>query len=111
MDLLTFDHGAQTSRSILYLERAPKASSSSSGAQAITRYLAAHHLAESPGRLIQSLKSWLPSRTLTGTEVFGRRYTIEDLVSRILTDLRHRAEAHLAEQQLAAMPSLSAPSP
>jgi hypothetical chaperone protein len=28
----------------------------------------------------------------TGTEVFGRRYTIEELISRILTDLRQQAE-------------------
>ncbi len=44
------------------------------------------------GRLIQSLKSYLTSRTLTGTEVFGRRYSVEDLISRILTDLRLSAE-------------------
>ena len=44
------------------------------------------------GRLIQSLKSFLSSRTLHGTEVFGRRYTLEDLIARILRDLREKAE-------------------
>ncbi|MGA8437792.1 MAG: Hsp70 family protein [Candidatus Sulfotelmatobacter sp.] len=44
------------------------------------------------GRLIQSLKSFLSSRNLHGTEVFGRRYTIEDLIARILRDLREKAE-------------------
>ncbi len=48
--------------------------------------------AEEKGRLVQSLKSYLPNRTLTGTEVFGRRYMLEDLVSRILSDLRGHAE-------------------
>jgi hypothetical chaperone protein len=61
---------------------------SSTGPAAIEAYLHA----EQSGRLIQSLKSWLPSRTLTGTEIFGRRYTLEDLIARILSDLRQHAE-------------------
>jgi hypothetical chaperone protein len=52
-----------------------------------------HYLSrESPGRLIQSLKSFLTSRTLQSTEVFGRRVGIEDLIARILRDLREKAE-------------------
>ena len=43
---------------------------------------------------MQSLKSHLSSRTLTGTEVFGRRYKLEDLISRMLSDLRK----HTAKQ-------------
>ncbi len=94
VELLPFAAAAQTSRSILYLERAPKGILSTSGPAAIARYLTAHATAETPGRLIQSLKSWLPSRTLTGTEVFARHYTLEDLISRILSDLRQQAEQH-----------------
>lgn len=80
-------------RSVLYLEQLKKADGaqqahSRTGPAAIERYLEA----ENKGRLIQSLKSYLPSRTLTGTEVFGRRYTLEDLVSRMLSDLRMHAE-------------------
>ena len=71
-------------RSLLYFEQIVEAHrktvDSWTGPAAIERYL----LAEHKGRLIQSLKSYLTSRTLTGTEVFGRRYTIEDLISRIL---------------------------
>jgi hypothetical chaperone protein len=78
-------------RSVLYLEQHKGKIASHTGPQAIQHYLAA----ESPGRLIQSLKSYLPSRSLTGTEVFGRRYTLEDLISRILADLRLRTESHL----------------
>ena len=58
------------------------------GPAAIEHYLAA----ENKGRLIQSLKSYLSDRSLTGTAVFGRHYTVEDLVSRILADLRRQAE-------------------
>jgi hypothetical chaperone protein len=79
-------------RSVLYLEQRKHAArtqiKSYTGPAAIEHYLQAEH----KGRLIQSLKSYLTSRTLTGTEVFGRRYSIEDLISRILTDLRLSAE-------------------
>ncbi len=79
-------------RSVLYLEQQKQTGrnvvKSYTGPRAIEHYLEAEH----KGRLIQSLKTYLTSRTLTGTEVFGRRYAIEDLISRMLTDLRVRAE-------------------
>jgi len=79
-------------RSVLYLEQRKHAGRTQikgfTGPQAIEQYLEAEH----KGRLIQSLKSYLTSRTLTGTEVFGRRYSIEDLIARILADLRISAE-------------------
>jgi hypothetical chaperone protein len=79
-------------RSLLYLEqereRGAKVTKSWTGPEGIERYLAA----ETKGRLIQSLKSFLSSRTLQGTEVFGRRVTLEDLIARILRDLREKAE-------------------
>jgi hypothetical chaperone protein len=87
--------GTVSSRSILFLEKSRKGILSSSGPEAVARYLAAHHEGDHPGRLIQSLKSYLSVRNLTGTEVFGRPYTLEDLISRILTDLRERAEQQL----------------
>ena len=98
VELVTFPTASRLTesfRSVLYLEQHRHAGRSTiksfTGPDAIEQYLAA----ENKGRLIQSLKSYLPSRTLTGTEVFGRRYTLEDLVSRILTDLRLRVEQHL----------------
>lgn len=80
-------------RSVLYLEQVKAATGSKrmhslAGPAAIHRYLEA----EEKGRLIQSLKSHLPSRSLTGTEIFGRRYKLEDLIARILKDLRKSAE-------------------
>jgi hypothetical chaperone protein len=81
-------------RSVIYLEQVRDAASgvrrvhSLTGPAAIEHYLAA----EKKGRLIQSLKSYLPSRTLTGTSIFGRHYTVERLIAQILSDLRESAE-------------------
>jgi hypothetical chaperone protein len=79
-------------RSVLYLQQVKHASRMQThtwtGPSAIEHYLAA----ENKGRLIQSLKSYLSDRSLTGTAVFGRHCTLEDLISRILADLRRHAE-------------------
>jgi hypothetical chaperone protein len=95
VELVSFPTASTTTesfRSVLYLEQHKQAARSQiksyTGPAAIERYLDAEH----KGRLIQSLKSYLTSRTLTGTEVFGRLYSIEDLISRILADLRLHAE-------------------
>jgi len=81
-------------RSLLYLEqireRRLNALKSWSGPAGIEHYLAA----DGAGRLMQSLKSCLSSRTFHTTEVFGRRYTLESLIARILKDLREKAAAH-----------------
>jgi len=89
----------QSYRSVLHLEQLKSASGSKrihslSGPSAIQRYLEA----EEKGRLIQSLKSHLTSRTLTGTEIFGRRHRLEDLISRMLKDLRAAAEEQFKRQ-------------
>jgi hypothetical chaperone protein len=79
-------------RSVLYLEQFKTADGlrrthAFTGPAAIERYLQA----EEKGRLVQSLKSHLSSRSLTGTEVFGRRYKLEDLIARMLGELRKHA--------------------
>lgn len=80
-------------RSLLYLEQVKDRGvgriKSWSGPAAIDEYLSA----ETKGRLVQSLKSFLTSRSLKSTDVFGRRLTIEALIARILRDLREKAEA------------------
>jgi hypothetical chaperone protein len=100
VELVSFPTATGTTesfRSVLYLEQRKHAGRAQikgfTGPAAIEQYLDAEH----KGRLIQSLKSYLTSRTLTGTEVFGRRYTIEDLISRILTDLRLNAERQFGQ--------------
>ncbi len=87
---------SRSSRSLLYLQRRLRAAGKPvavySGAAAIEHYLATDNYDEEYlGRLIQSLKSYLSARDLTGTEIFGRQYRFEDLVARILRDLRVRA--------------------
>jgi hypothetical chaperone protein len=96
VELASFPSGGQETqsfRSVLYLEQlrssnGAKRLHSFSGPSAIERYLEA----EEKGRLIQSLKSHLSSRTLTGTEIFGRRHRLEELISRMIKDLRYAAE-------------------
>ena len=79
-------------RSLLYLQQVKEGGANTlkswTGPEGIEHYLSA----DVKGRLIQSLKSFLSSRTLHSTEVFGRRYTVEDLIARILRDLREKAE-------------------
>ncbi len=99
--IATFASGAsqtESFRSVLYFEQHKSASGSKkthslSGPAAIEHYLEA----EEKGRLIQSLKSHLPSRMLTGTEIFGRRHKLEELISRILSDLRKSAERQFGQ--------------
>ena len=95
VQLARFDYNAgqtEAFRSLLYLEQIRTAARSVikswTGPRGIDRYLMAEH----KGRLIQSLKSFLSSRSLKGTEVFGRRQTLEDLIAFIVRDIRMDAE-------------------
>lgn len=54
------------------------------GPRAIECYLDGH----GDGRLIQSVKSYVASRSFVATSVFERKYTLEDLVALILRGLR-----------------------
>jgi hypothetical chaperone protein len=101
IELARFSHAAGFSnayRSLLYLDQAKEGGVSKikswSGPAAIEVYLAA----ETKGRLLQSLKSYLSSRGFKSTEVFGRRMTIEELIARILRDLRESAEAQFGAE-------------
>ena len=95
VEMATFPSGAgftDAYRSLLYLEQIRQETAVSvkswTGPEGIERYLAADH----KGRLIQSLKSFLSSRSLRTTDVFGRRHTLEELIARIVKDLRVKAE-------------------
>jgi hypothetical chaperone protein len=96
IELARFPHAGgvtEAYRSLLYLDKVRDRGASRikswSGPAAIEEYLAA----ETKGRLVQSLKSFLTSRTLKTTDVFGRRVSLEELIARILRDLREKAEA------------------
>jgi len=77
-------------RSLVYLEQVKECGLNTlrswSGPEGIEHYLSA----DKKGRLIQSLKSFLSSRSLQSTDVFGRKYTLEELIARILKDLREK---------------------
>jgi hypothetical chaperone protein len=79
-------------RSLLYLHRIRENGRSTikswSGPVGIEEYLRS----DEKGRLVQSLKSFLSSRSLHTTEVFGRRFKLEELIARILADIRIGAE-------------------
>jgi len=83
-------------RSLLYFEQArsagdpigaPPATFCWTGPSGIEHYLEA----ESQGRLIQSLKSFLSTRNMEGTQVFEKKRTIEELIGRVLSDVRQAA--------------------
>lgn len=79
-------------RSLLYLEKVREKGrtmlKSWSGPAGIDHYLQS----DDKGRLVQSLKSFLTSRSLQSTEVFGRRVQLEELIANILRDIRVQAE-------------------
>ena len=91
-----FGGETESYRSLLYLERLKQNGKnrliSWTGPSGIEHYLSKEIEGETGGRLIQSLKSFLTSRTLLTTEIFGLRVTIEELIARILRDLRQKAE-------------------
>lgn len=83
-------------RSLLYLEQYREkgrlAVKSWSGPAGIERYLDGGDHDHEGSRLMQSLKSFLSSKSLKATDVFGQKRTLEQLISRILSDLRMEAE-------------------
>ena len=86
-----------TFRSILYFsgeERgADKKPLTVAGPDAIGKYLDG----DGKGRLIQSMKSHLASRTFTHTTILGRNYTLDDLIAIIVRKLREAAEMNLGD--------------
>jgi hypothetical chaperone protein len=61
------------------------------GHDAVARYL----FTGLEGRFLQSMKTFLPSKTFTQTMIRGRQFTIEDLVAVFLRHFLERAEAAL----------------
>jgi len=86
--LATFGGGSGAFRSILYFPFKERGSQqkteTQAGPDAINLYLDA----DTKGRLIVSIKSYLASSLFTSTSINGRNYTLEDLVAIILRRLR-----------------------
>lgn len=86
-DVLEIDLAAESRRlfrSVLFFPEEEK--ELYAGAEAIARYLD-----EPAGRFIQSVKSWLPSRSFTHTQIRHRPVTLEELVSMLLRRIREGA--------------------
>jgi hypothetical chaperone protein len=84
-----------TFKSIIYfgprtkgLREAPVA-----GPEAVRSYLEA----DTRGRLIQSVKSFLPSHTFSNTQIFGRTYSLEELIAIIIGNMRESAIAQFGQ--------------
>lgn len=55
-----------------------------------------HYVEEgAAGRFMQSIKTFLPNTSFVNTEIFGKRYAIDDLVAIILRQIKARGEAYV----------------
>jgi hypothetical chaperone protein len=63
----------------------------------ITRDIHAVVDANAPARLFQSLKTALRDPSYTATDVFGTRWSIEEIVATFLSEVRRRVEEYLGE--------------
>ena len=96
VDVATFG-AASTFRSILYFDEDEHSPVNKlrvvAGPEAIQNYLNA----KTPGRLIQSTKSYLASRLFSQTQIFGDTYTLPELIGILLRHLRQSAEAQFGD--------------
>lgn len=80
--------GGELMRSVLYFSEENEIYA---GHEAIRQYVSDG----AAGRFMQSIKTFLPNTSFDSTEVFGKRYTIDDLVAIILRKIKARGEAHV----------------
>ena len=91
--LAHFTDGNKTTtkfRSVLYFPAINKGHARGSirtiaGPEAINSYVES----DTKGRLVVSIKSYLASELFTSTSIYGRSYTLEDLISIIIKNLRN----------------------
>lgn len=96
VELAHFGAGS-TFRSILYFEQDDASQSGKlrvvAGPEAIQSYL----LTRTPGRMIQSTKSYLASRLFSQTQIFNQTFSLEELIGILLRYLRKSAESQFGE--------------
>ncbi|MGH7854890.1 MAG: Hsp70 family protein [Candidatus Binatia bacterium] len=89
--------GDTTFRSILYFDEHDGSGANGlrvvAGPDAIQSYLNA----KTPGRLIQSMKSYLASRLFKQTQILGETYALEELIGILLRYLRKSAEEQFGD--------------
>ena len=79
------DSGGELLRSVLYFNEEHEIFA---GHEAIHQYVSDG----ATGRFMQSIKTFLPNTSFVSTEIFGKRYTIDDLVAIILRKIKARGE-------------------
>src|SRR5262245_48816213 len=84
-------------RSVLYFE---EDGALSAGSPAIARYLET----EGQGRLVQSIKSHLASAAFSRTQIFGRRWQLDDMIAAYLRQLRAAAPCDLGRRCVVGRP-------
>lgn len=96
IELAEFGAGS-TFRSILYFDEDEMSRSGKlrvvAGPDAIQSYLHAR----TPGRLIQSTKSYLASRLFSQTQIFNQTFSLEELIGTLLRYLRKSAETQFGD--------------
>jgi hypothetical chaperone protein len=88
VDIDEFSSTASLMRSVLYFNEDQEVFA---GQEAISNYVSEG----AAGRFMQSIKTFLPNRSFESTEVFGRKYGIDDLVAIILRKIKARGEAYV----------------
>ena len=82
------DRAGELMRSVLYFNEENEIYA---GQEAIRQYVGDG----AAGRFMQSIKTFLPNTSFVSTEVFGKRYGIDDLVAIILRKIKARGEEHV----------------
>jgi hypothetical chaperone protein len=84
----TDERGRELMRSVLYFNEENEIYA---GHEAIRQYVGDG----AAGRFMQSIKTFLPNTSFDNTEIFGKRYTIDDLVAIILKKIKAKGEEHV----------------
>jgi hypothetical chaperone protein len=82
------DRAGELMRSVLYFNEENEIYA---GHEAIQQYVSDG----AAGRFMQSIKTFLPNTSFDSTEIFGKRYTIDDLVAIILRKLKACGESYV----------------
>ncbi|ACD94802.1 Hsp70 family protein [Trichlorobacter lovleyi] len=82
------DRSGELMRSVLYFNEDNEIFA---GNEAVRQYVGDG----AAGRFMQSIKTFLPNTSFDSTEIFGKRYAIDDLVAIILRQIKARGETHL----------------
>jgi hypothetical chaperone protein len=97
--LAKFSHSddSTTCRSVLYFNEKNRKKDGKPNALVGQDAIDAYLDSETPGRLIQSTKSYLTSRTFTKTLLCNTPYTLEELIAIIIEKLRKEAEKQFGD--------------